>query len=215
MMKLLVGGALKKFSSYGAHITVVIATDGKTGVSKKYSKVKQIKSIRAGESHDSAKILGINELILWPNKTQDLKNTKKLLHQVMRVIRSVKPDLVLIHSPNDKHRDHRCLSNVTKEGIWKSCEDVLPKLGDKHRVKEVWYYEVIDPFSYPDIIVDITDFLPYKLKAMKAHNSQFDVLGADSMFDFIKGTAMVRGYLNDCKYGEAFNVCNILPRKIT
>jgi len=137
------------------------------------------------------------------------------LHDVIKVIRKIKPDLVLTHSHDDKHRDHKCLSLVTCEGVWKAWENILPSLGERHRVREIWAFEVVDPFSYPDIIVDITNYLQYKIDAMEVHNSQHDVLGgSNEICNYITGLAMVRGYLNGCKYGEAFKICNILPRSI-
>jgi LmbE family N-acetylglucosaminyl deacetylase len=204
------GGTLRKLANMGAQITAVIATSGDTGISPSFKHVEDLPEMRCSESKQMKKLLGIRKIVFLGYKIQQLANDQITFHQCIRIIRQVRPDLVLTHSPDDKHRDHQTLAVLTREAVWKAWENVMPDLGLPHRVAETWIYEITDIFDRADIVVDISETLEIKLEALAAHVSQQELLAGIN--DYLRGLAQVRGFALGCRYGEAFRFYNILPR---
>lgn len=69
---------------------------------------------------------------------------------------------------------------------------------------------MIELFTHPSILIDITDTLEKKISAMKTQSSQFPVL--PGVIEYIEALAKVRGYLRGTKYAEAFLSSNFIPR---
>jgi len=203
-------GTLKKLADLGTNVSVVIATGGGTGISEGFADIKNLPDTRKNESLQTKELLGISSMFFLNHETQKLINNQQTFHQCIRLIRQEKPDLVMIHKNTDKHRDHRVLSEICREAVWKSWENIMPDLGKRHRVEETWYYEVIDAMSEPDVVVNIDAYLQTKLECIALHISQKEIL--EGIQNYIKGLAMVRGYSIGCDFAEAYKICNILPR---
>lgn len=204
------GGTIRRLATEGATVTVVIATTGDTGISPRFIAVPDLPGARRAESTRSKDLLGVDDVIFLEHRTQALVNDRATFQEWVRVIRSFRPELVLCHGPDDKHRDHRVVSALTREAVWKAWENVMPDLGPRHRVAEAWMYEITDPFAIPDVVVDISLTLDAKLAALNEHVTQGEVLGDIS--DFVRGLASVRGYAIGTRSGEAFRSIGVLPR---
>jgi len=205
-------GTIKKLSSLGVEITVVFATDGSTGVDHTEKYESNIKSKRILEAEKVAKLLGIKKIINWSQECQKFRNTKNNLHNAIKVIREVRPCIIMTHSNHEKHRDHKNLSNLIVEAAWKSSEDIMPNLGKRHKVKDVWAFEVVDPLDRIDFCIDISNYIDVKLKAMKIYESQENVVSG--IIDYIDGIAKVRGYEIGVKHAEAFKRIGVQPREV-
>jgi len=127
-----------------------------------------------------------------------------------KIIRKYKPDVIFTHYKEDKHRDHRAVWEITDEARWKAAENVLADFGTPWYTPELYYYEVIELFTYPSLLIDITDTLERKVEAMKTQSSQFPVL--PGVIEYIEGLGKVRGYLRGTKYAEAFLSSNFIAR---
>jgi hypothetical protein len=75
---------------------------------------------------------------------------------------------------------------------------------------ELYYYEVIELFTHPSLVIDITDTLEKKISAMKTQSSQFPVL--PGVIEYIEALARVRGYLRGTRYAEAFLRSDFIPK---
>lgn len=205
-------GTIRKLSDLGAKITVVFATDGATGVdhTKKYE--NKIISTRVDEAKKVAKILGIDKIINWGYPCQNLKNSAENMRLAVKVIRSEKPDLIITHSLEEKHSDHKNLCLLVKQAAWKASEDIMPKLGYPFRVKDLWSFEVVDPMSTVDYCVDITNYMDDKITAMKVYESQEKVVSG--IIDYIEGIAKIRGYSIGTKFAEGFKKNSMQPTEV-
>lgn len=203
------GGTIAKMVKSGAHVTVVCVTGGETGVdcSKKYA--KNIKEHRNKELQTAAKILGISQLINLGISCQKVQNDQKTFHEFIRLIRQTEPDIILTHSTNDHHRDHRTVHTITKEAAWKAYEDIHPELGNPHRTGLLLEYEVLQLISNPEFLVDTTNFHEVKQKALRIYQSQENII--TGAHQFIDAAAIVRGYAAGCKFAEAFRVIKTHP----
>ena len=126
-------------------------------------------------------------------------------------IREVKPNIVITHSNNDKHRDHRAVSDLVVESCWKAGEDIHSELGETHVVDDVWAMEITDMIDV-DYVVDVSDYMDYKMKAMDIYQSQENVI--NGINNNIMGLAKVRGYSVGVSYGEGFKRISKTPSKI-
>lgn len=205
-------GTIKKLSLQGVEITVVFATDGSTGIDHTRQYETNIKSKRILEAEEVAKLLGIKKIINWGQECQKFKNTKDNLHSTIKLIREIRPCIVITHSNHEKHRDHKNLSNLIVEATWKASEDIMPNLGKFHKVKDVWAFEVVDLLDRVDFCVDISSYIDTKLKAMKIYESQEKVVSG--IIEYIVGISKVRGYEIGAKHAEAFKRISWQPREI-
>lgn len=195
-------GTIKKMSLKGVEVVVVFATNGATGIdhTKKYE--QDIKNQRILESKKVGELLGIKEIINWSQECQNFKNSKENLHKAIKIIRKERPCIVITHSFHEKHRDHKNLSKLIEEAVWKASEDIMPNLGQCYRVKDTWAFEVVNLLDRVDFCIDITEYMDYKIKAMQIYESQKNVVSG--VIDYIDGIGKVRGFEIGVKYAEAF-----------
>ncbi|MFA5859358.1 MAG: PIG-L family deacetylase [Elusimicrobiota bacterium] len=205
------GGTIIRLTEQGAKVVVVLFTLGGTGYANVADKDKIMK-IREKELTRSQKILGYQERVILDKPCQGVCDDRDTYHQCMKIIRKYKPQLILTHYFEDKHRDHRAISDVTTEAWWKASENLMHDIGKPWRAPELYYYEGGEYITHPSVIVDITKTINKKVKAMSINTSQLDVLG--SVVERVKGLAVARGWLGDCDYGEAFIRSNFMATKI-
>ncbi|MGQ9542310.1 MAG: PIG-L deacetylase family protein [Armatimonadota bacterium] len=202
------GGTIARLTAEGKQVYVVTFCAGETG----YATVEQretIAQVRQAEARACDQVLGITERVILGKPTQGVANDRETYQQCVRLIRHYRPDLILTHWNEDKHRDHRAISALTDEARWKAYEHVLADFGEPWYTPELYYYEVLELFPHPSLLVDISDYLPKKLEAMQTQQSQFAVL--PGVIDYIEGLAKVRGYARGARYAEAFLRSNLLP----
>ena len=206
-----VGGTIKKMRMKSIEVGVVTFTLGGTSYGTLEMKDK-MEGSRENEAKAAEEILDMSFREILGIPTQGVYNTKENFQKCTELIRRHRPEVIFSHWDEDKHRDHRAISTLVEEARWKAQEDVLADLGEPWYTPILLYFEVLDLFSYPSLVVDITDTMEYKIKAMESQKSQFSVL--PGVMDYIDGLAKVRGYLRGTKYGEAFKVNNLLPCRI-
>jgi LmbE family N-acetylglucosaminyl deacetylase len=202
------GGTIARWTQMGKQVFVVTFCAGETGYSTPEMKDK-IAQVRRAEADACDKVLGITERVILGKPTQGVVNDRETYQECVRLIRHYRPDVILTHWNEDKHRDHRAISAVTDEARWKAYENVLADLGEPWYTPELYYYEVLELFPHPSLLIDITDTFSKKLEAMQTQQSQFAVL--PGIMDYIEGLAKVRGYARATRYAEAFLRSNLLP----
>lgn len=205
------GGTLARLSET-AEITVVTATAGETGYSRVQERDKIIQ-MRERENAAAAQILGYHRRETFGYPAQQVPTDRDALHDFIRIIRDVRPDVIFTHWNEDKHRDHRAVSLLSDEARWKAAEHILPLLGDFYYTPELYYYEVQDLFSHPTAVVDISGTLEKKLAAMRTQESQLPVM--PRVLQFIEGVARARGYMAGTDAAEAFMGSSaFLPQRV-
>ena len=205
------GGTIKKWSSMGSDIQVCFMTDGSTGF-KQGTDGSNIVSTRNKEALLAADILGVNKVYNLGLPCQKVINKKDTFHKVIKIIRDVKPDLVLTHSQECKHRDHKRTSAIVEEACWKASENILEELGGTHMVQSLWAFEILDPLNNPDYVVDISTEYVSKIDALKIYVSQLDIL--NEIESYLDGISRVRGYSIGEIRGEAFKSIGRMPIKL-
>ena len=133
-----------------------------------------------------------------------------------RVIREVRPDVVLCQSPERRwdrvfasHPDHLAAGEATLQSVYPDARNphAHPELAaeglDAWTVREVWV------FAHPgaDRFVDITDTVDAKIAALRAHASQTGAMDLEELIrSWARATAVDAG-LGDGRLAEAFLTC--------
>ena len=176
------GGSLAKLASDGAEVTYVIVTDGAQGGEDPKQKDSELAAIRQREQRAAARVLGIKKVEFLGFKDGHLAPDLKLRHEIVRMIRKYKPDLVITHFPGrvlempmgGSHPDHLATGEATMAAVYPdSCNPrafrgLLKQGYAPHVVNEVW----IPYWTMGDHFVDISKTLDLKLAALKKHKSQ-------------------------------------------
>ena len=208
-------GTIAKWISDGATVRYVLCTDGGKGTTDPNISSAELSKIREQEQADAAESLGVQELVLLHHPDGFLEDDDEFRKELVRQIRQVQPDVVLCPEPYRKnlawHRDHRITGQVTLDAVFPCARDHL------HFV-ELWRDEGLEPHKtgtilfwgteQADTIIDISDSMDAKFKAVSAHQSQMDGRTAQEIEEFIKERAQVSEGGPGKEYVEAF-------RKIT
>jgi LmbE family N-acetylglucosaminyl deacetylase len=180
-----VAGTLAKWARQGSHIVSVCITRGGAGSNDSTPADMTraaLERIREVEQQEACRILGVAELIFLDHPDGMLEATMALRRDLTRLIRRLKPDAVVCGDPTMRyygnmymnHPDHRAAADATLDAIFPSAETrlIFPELLDEglapHKVKAVW----IHGSERHDTYVDISEVLPLKLSALRAHKSQ-------------------------------------------
>jgi len=203
-----VGGTIAKLHEKGATVKVIIYSRGGGGVAAEESlrDERDVEQTRDLETQQVAKYLGFEHVTLGIHEIVDKRRAVKA---AVKIIREFKPHIVFTHGPHDHHHLHIAVSAVSTEACWQAAAKTYGYLGKPWRISSVYYYEVWDLFTRPNLIVDITEMFHKKLEAMKLYKSQLKVF--PSIMDYLKSLARVRGYLIGVKYAEAFQLSDVLP----
>lgn len=200
------GATISRLSDLFSNITVVFFTNGETGIdqTKKFS--DNIVKTRQQEAVNACKILGVSNIVDLNYPCQQLKNTQQLLHKTIKLIRHYKPELILTHSNNDIHRDHKAAYAVVEESYYKSYENIHPELGKCHKPSLGLCYEVFQQHASPDVYISISESdISKKIAAFEKYNSQHDLLSQDnSVINYLRSLAKVRGFSAGLEYCESF-----------
>ena len=212
------GGTLARWAAEGRDIYYCLITDGQAGdQGDKEITSEQLAAKRQVEAQDAANALGVQHPVIFLHyQDSRLEPTLQLRSDIARVIRRVKPDVVICQDPTRywsgqgyiNHPDHRIAGEATLGAIIPVAGTRLafPELAaeglETHEVKEVY----ISGTSEPDRWVDISGYLEQKAAALKAHKSQMgDWDPGEMVADWAKQTAaQARRHGHEMEYAEAY-----------
>lgn len=147
-------GLLSNFASTKNQITVAIATDGAKGMVKESY---NLASIRKTESINGLSKFGLPTFLDLPDG--ELSFSSKNFKIIKTFFDNLDVDLVITHSPEDYHPDHRALSNYVVESVG-------------FRAPILFSDTLMGVNFQPEIYTDITEHFEEKKRAIMCHESQ-------------------------------------------
>jgi LmbE family N-acetylglucosaminyl deacetylase len=114
-----------------------------------------------------------------------LSVTDQLVARLRSELVEWRPEVVYVTHPREMHRDHRAAAQLVRRAV--------SELPAEMARPEVWMYEVWTPLQHFDRIVDVSDYVDCKLKAVRAHASQCSVMRFD---EACRGLARYRGEMH-------------------
>lgn len=211
-----VAGTVVKWVAEGKEIVYAVCTNGDKGTSDYSIKAEALAEIREREQLCAAEVLGVREVIFLRHEDQSLEDTPEFRKEIVRLIRTYRPDIVVSADPYRRylwHRDHRITGRVVLDAVFPYARDHLayPDLLEEglepHKVKEVWLWTIADNINYRS---DITDTFDTKVKALRCHESQ---VGNDHLPDLeerLRQWAKDRAQGTEYELAEAFHREEIL-----
>jgi LmbE family N-acetylglucosaminyl deacetylase len=183
------GGTVARWSSEGRKIIYCLLTRGDKGSDEDTTPPEELAQIRESEQREAANTLGVSEVLFLNELDGYVTPSIELRRDIVRVIREVRPDVVITSDPTNffpsnryiNHADHRATGQATLDAVYPAARSALyfPELSSEeglspHKVKEVY----VAGAQHPNTIVDITDYFDLKIKALSAHQTQISDLEA-------------------------------------
>jgi LmbE family N-acetylglucosaminyl deacetylase len=168
------GGTASKWCRLGHHVHLVSVTDGSAGHHRLSGPA--LAERRRAEAKAAGAVIGATYTVLeFPDA--GLLPTLEPRLRLIRLIRTVRPDLLLTHRPTDYHPDHRYTSTLVQDAAYLvTVPPVCPEVPHLERDPVIAYLS--DDFRKPnaftaDVVVDIGDELERQLDMLHCHASQF------------------------------------------
>ena len=176
------GGTLLKWAAEGHAVTLCLITDGDKGTADPNDTREAVIARRSAEQARAAARLGA-QVITLGYEDGVLQPTLELRRDLVRVMRRVRPDVVVAGDPTVwfrhgtyiNHPDHRAAAQAAVEALYPAVKkaSIFPELIAEglqpHVVPEIW----LGPTGEADTWVDITGVFDEKIALICEHASQF------------------------------------------
>lgn len=213
-------GTVASWVGEGTEVTYCIVTDGDAGGFDPTVPRSEIPRIRRAEQVAAAAALGVHDVRFLGYRDGELTVSQELRRDISRVIRQVRPERILIQSPERNwerlgasHPDHLAAGEAAIFAVYPDARNpfahpsLLADEGlDAWTVHDVW----VMGGPTPNHFVDVTDKLPVKLSALRAHESQTAHMDdLDERITMWMTVAAERGGLPEGRLAEGFLVTHV------
>jgi LmbE family N-acetylglucosaminyl deacetylase len=183
------GGTICMAVKSGAEVFAVFMTKGEQSGDGE---------VRSSESKDALSMLGVKKVFFGDFPDTEIPSSRKAIDFLEQFFNTYKPELVLTHTVNDTHQDHRQVGWLSVSAF--------------RNVRRMLAYEtprVTSTFS-PNYFVDISDCVDSKWEALKCHSSQKAkrYLAYESMVNL----ASFRGSQVGLRAAEAYEVVRYVEK---
>ena len=168
------GATLAKWAAAGCQVFELVLTDGSKGSWDPATGGGELVPTRQHEQRRAAAVLGAADVRFLDHTDGELDSGLSEREEVCRVIREVRPDVVLGHDPwrlYRLHPDHRHAGFLAVEGIVAARDPLFfPGQGlEPHRPSRLllWEAQVVDHLE------EVDGYLEAKLEALLCHESQW------------------------------------------
>jgi len=209
-IELACGGTIAKLVKDGHQVAIADITQGELGT-------RGTKEVRAKEAAAAAKVMGIatRRNLMIPDG--DIELSKANIRKVITLIRELRPKVLIIPHSVERHPDHVHTHRLCKEawyysGLRKIETSIDGSPQKPHRPDN--FFEFMQWYEFtPSFIVDISETFDIKMKAIKAHASQFydpkskdpeTLLSRPEFLERIRTECEYNGKRIGVKYGEPF-----------
>jgi LmbE family N-acetylglucosaminyl deacetylase len=210
------GATLAKWAAAGTVLHHLVLTDGAKGSWDPHQDESALIALRQGEQRRAAALLGGGDVTFLGRTDGELRNDTRIRWEVSRVLRAIRPDVVLAHDPWRRYRlhpDHRAAGFIATDSLvaardphFFADQDLIP-----HRPSALLLWEADEP----NHVEDVTGFVETKIAALLAHESQLrstmgiDGGGAGEIEAFtgrVHDQLRQHGALAGLPYGESFHL---------
>ena len=208
-VELTVGGTLLKMKRLGYRTGALDVTQGEMGT-------RGTVEGRAQEAKDAAEILklDVRENLGLPDGHVFCDDESRA--KLVRVLRRLKPRVILTHQIDDPHPDHNHISQLVRESARLSSMKRYDEESGSEKIPVPHVaHNIFSRLVPPSFVVDISEFLEEKMRAIRAHSSQFydpnskepeTRLTSESFLDELEASSRYFGSMIGTKAGEPFYV---------
>jgi len=207
-----VAGTIAMWAKAGVEVTYCMVTNGASGSQDPDMTREKLRDIRYAEQRKAAKVLGVKNVVFLGYEDGYLYPTLEVRKDVARQVRIHKPDVIIAMDPEFRvageyvnHPDHIAAGEV-------ALRTINPDASTRQMFPELWRDEKLEPhkpkalfletFGDGGTVVDISDTMETKIKALLLHRSQLGPEAEGFVRDWNKRTGKSAGY----KFGESFKI---------
>ena len=214
-------GSVAKWAQEGAEVHYLVITDGSKGSADMSMTTENLILTRQQEQRAAAESLGAKEVHFLAYEDGMLEVTMQLKKDIVRVIRQVRPDTVVVIDPTlvyssslgiINHPDHRAAGQATMDAVFPLARDHLsfPDLyvDEKLEPHKVAHLLLIN-FENQNFYVDISATFETKVSALLQHTSQ--IADAQQITEMLRQRAATLGGKTGSKYAEGFVRIDCMP----
>lgn len=206
-------GTMAGFAKAGAEVHYLILTDGSKGSADRKILSPELVKIREAEQRAAVDIIGGKSVQFLGYPDGGLEVTLKLKKQIAKVIRAIKPEVVITMDPSMlysakrgfiNHPDHRAAGQATLDAVFPLARDHLsfPELYAEGYEPHITPTVLLINFDNRNFAVDITETFETKIAALRAHASQ--VSNLDEVRGWLTAMSSEVGQEYGYKLAEAF-----------
>ncbi|MEO8087684.1 MAG: bacillithiol biosynthesis deacetylase BshB1 [Bacteroidota bacterium] len=213
------GGTIIKHVQAGKKTAIVDLTSGDLGT-------RGSGELRLKEAAAASKVLGISVRENLGYADGFFQNDEAHQRGIIAMIRKYQPEIIICTAASDRHPDHGRAAQLVSDANFYSGLIKVETLHDGKnqpcwRAKAV-YHTIQDRYMKPDFVIDISDVMDKKMKAIHAFKSQFysepskEPVTPISTKEFIDGLfarATEYGRAIGVKYAEGFTTERIMGVK--
>ena len=165
--ELTVAGTLLKLKSLGYRTGVLDMTRGEMGT-------RGTPELRATEALEAARILKLDLRLNLDQPDGHVWLTEESRRAMVRVIRAHRPKVIFTSPWDDPHPDHANTCKIVRDAARLASMRRYDQEGGQEAVHvPMMAHAVYSRLVVPSFIVDVSDFVEDKMKAIRAHASQF------------------------------------------
>lgn len=185
-------GTLLTYAKQGADIYYIIATLGEKCEVESDDNISLIEK-RKDESRRASELISVKDVFYLSLPDTFIEHNGLTVTSIENIINKVMPDIIFIHTLQDRHQDHKNLANATISACRRTKTNIL-------------HYETPSTAQsfQPVVYSDITMNMELKMKVLECFTSQNEKIYLDS--EAIIGLARYRGFTSVSKFAEAFEV---------
>lgn len=215
-------GTVANLTDAGVEVTYCLATDGQAGGYDESISRPRMAAIRREEQTKAAAEVGVTDLVFLGHVDGEVVFDLELRHAMSRVIRQVRPQVVITQSPTinitsvyGSHADHVATGQAAWTAVYPDARnpfahpELLTSGLEPWSVDEIWIMFGTGSVGEPVDVVDITSQIDRKIRALRCHESQHrDPDGMEERVREWWGAMAVEAGLPEGSYAERFFVAN-------
>jgi LmbE family N-acetylglucosaminyl deacetylase len=174
-------GTVARWTEAGIEVIYCVVTDGDAGGFDEDFPRSEMPALRRAEQVAAAKCVGVHDVRFLGYPDGRVEATLDLRRDLARVIRQVRPDRVVVPSPERNydrigigHPDHRAVGSAALDAVYPDARNpfAFPELREREALAAWTVREVWIAGGSPNHYVDVTDTFARKIAALRAHESQ-------------------------------------------
>lgn len=180
-----IAGTVARWTKEGTTVTYCIVTDSSSGSNAPNADLVALAETRKTEQIKAARAVGVRDVRFLGYKDGTLVPSIQLRRDLTRVIREVRPQIVVTMDPTTvfwreagyiNHPDHRAVGESAVYAVFPGAEtrpifpDLLKEGLEPCKVEQLW----LTLSAQTDLLVDVSDVHAQKLNALRAHPSQLN-----------------------------------------
>jgi len=205
-VELTCGGTLAKAAQAGHRTGILDLTRGEMGT-------RGSADLRAAEAEAAAKVLGVSVRETLGLPDAGIVNEPSTREALARVIRRLRPKIVIAPALEGRHPDHRVAAQLVRDACFVAgLAKVAPELPKHRPLKVLHCLAYRQDYVRPTFVVDVSEVFEQKMEAIRCFHSQFDgVIQAGEVYpngepleDVVRHYSAYYGTLIRRPHGEPF-----------